>query len=63
MIWIIILSFSTVFCAFKWFHNYIISAVLMSHMVRHGYPVPTDEETKEGTRWVLRHIIRDLMMT
>ena len=40
----------TVFCACKWFINYLAASVLVYYMKQKGYIPPNDEEVKEYTR-------------
>ncbi len=47
-------------CAVGWLTQYISTAALMWYIQEKNVPLPSDEEMKEGTRYVTKHLVNDL---
>lgn len=47
-------------CAVEWLLSRISIMTLLWYLQEKSYPLPNDEELKEGTQYVVKHIITDL---
>lgn len=54
----IVLSVTTVVCALGWLTRYISSTALIYFMKQKGYKLPNDEELKECTSFVTKHLFK-----
>lgn len=46
-------------CAVGWLSRYISNAALLWYIQEKKVPLPSDEEMKEGTRFVVEHMVSD----
>ena len=56
----IILAAATVVCAAGWCVNRIGVMSLLRYLQKNNYPMPTDEELSEISKWVVGHIFKNL---
>ncbi len=50
---------TTIICACGWILNKVGQAALLWYLDEKGYPYPSDEEMRKGTRWAAEHFIQD----
>ena len=48
------------YCAFRWFLQYINTATMLWYMEKKKIPMPEAEDIREGTKWVTERIADDL---
>ena len=54
----IALTITTVICAVGWITRYVSCTAMIFYMHKKGYTLPNDEEIKECTQYVVRHLIK-----
>ena len=57
---VVIFGVIALICAAGWFVQYLGAATLIWFLQEKGYPLPSDEEMKRGSRWVVAHLLNDL---
>lgn len=58
--WTIIFFITTVTCAMGWLGRYISCTAMIYYLAKKQYKLPDDEEIKECTVFVVKHMFRDL---
>ncbi len=51
---------TTLICAINWLLRYINTAVLFWYLQEKHIPLPTDEEMRRGSDFVVRHLMQDI---
>lgn len=54
--WTIIFLATTVICAIGWLTRYISTAALVYYIKKKGYAQPNENEIRECTLWVAKHL-------
>lgn len=54
--WTIVFIISTVVCGIGWVVRYISTAAIIYYLEKKGYTKPSDEDIKECTLWVIKHL-------
>lgn len=57
----IVFAVLAVICAIGWLTMHISTGMLIWYLQKKGIPLPSSEEMKEGSRWVVQHLIGDLL--
>lgn len=53
-------AITTLICAINWLLRYINTAVLFWYLQEKRVPLPTDEEMRRGSEFVVRHLMQDV---
>ena len=56
--WTILFVITTVICAIGWFSRYISCLNLIYYMEKNQYKLPNDQELKECTDFVMKHLFK-----
>ena len=58
MIWVALLAFAAALV--KWLMQYISTMTLVWYLTEKGFPLPSDEDLKKGSRYVVSHLLKYL---
>lgn len=61
--WTVIFAIVSLICGIGWLSRYISTAAMIYYINKKGYIQPDDNEIKECTMFVVKHIFSDLTRT
>ena len=56
-----ILIIITIICAFGWLVQRISNMILLRYLQEKNYPLPSNEDMERGQKWVVKHMLNDLL--
>ncbi|MGC4018358.1 MAG: hypothetical protein QM793_03445 [Muricomes sp.] len=56
--WTILFVVTTIICGIGWLIRYISCTAMIYYVRKNGYKLPTDEELKECTQFVIKHLFK-----
>ena len=59
IVFCIVLGCVAIFFAWEWFVQRIGAATLIWYLQEKGYPLPSGEEMKRGSKWVVNHFLSE----
>lgn len=58
--WTVVFIITTIICAVGWLGRYISCTAMIYYIEKKQYDLPSDEEIKDCTAFVVKHMFRDL---
>lgn len=56
----LVFGVTTVVCAIGWLSRYVACAAMIYYITKKQYKLPDDEDLKECTAFVVKHMLRDI---